>query len=152
MVEKWKSPITVAQQAKAKIGHRSMVFCQLCWYKNSMHLCCLLKNDMNAKRSNQSKSALYKQALFSFPSLSFFATAVLYLLVFEFSIVIVNCVKELGPFCLARSQNETILLSIQNICSLDENVQKGNPKTSFAEWRLVKRKAPMGRLALWISN
>ena len=66
-----------------------------------MHLCCLLKNDMNAKRSNQSKSALYKQALFSFPSLSFFATAVLYLLVFEFSIVIVNCVKELGPFCLA---------------------------------------------------
>ena len=66
-----------------------------------MHLCCLLKNDMNAKRSNQSKSALYKQALFSFSSLSFFATAVLYLLVFEFSIVIVNCVKELGPFCLA---------------------------------------------------
>ena len=33
-----------------------------------------------------------------FPSLSFFATAVLYLLVFEFLIIIVNCVKELGPF------------------------------------------------------
>ena len=47
-----------AQQAKAKIGHRSMVFCQLCWYLNNMHLCCLLKNDMNAKRSNQRKSAL----------------------------------------------------------------------------------------------
>ena len=72
-----------------------------------MHLCCLLKNDMNAKRSNQSKSALYKQALFSFPSLSFFATAVLYLLVFEFSIVIVNCVKELGPFCLACQPAES---------------------------------------------
>ena len=34
------------------------------------------------------------------PSLSFLATAVLYLLVFEFLIIIVNCVKELGPFCL----------------------------------------------------
>ena len=34
---------------------------------------------------------------FLFP-LSFFAAAVLYLLVFEFSIVIVNRVKELGPF------------------------------------------------------
>ena len=76
-----------------------------------MHLCCLLKNDMNAKRSNQRKSALYKQALFSFPSLSFFATAVLYLLVFEFSIVIVNCVKELCPFCQLCPPHNALLAS-----------------------------------------
>ena len=44
------------------------------------------------------QSALYKQALFSFPSLSFFATAELYLFMFEFSIVTVNHVKELGLF------------------------------------------------------
>ena len=50
------------------------------------------------KKKLAKQSALYKQALFSFPSLSFFATAVLFLLVFEFSIVIVNRVKELGPF------------------------------------------------------
>ena len=29
------------QQAKAKITHRSMTFCQLCWYLNSMQLCSL---------------------------------------------------------------------------------------------------------------
>ena len=77
-----------------------------------MHLCCLLKNDMNAKRSNQRKSALYKQALFSFPSLSFFATAVLYLLMFEFSIVIVNRVKELGRFCLMWMRRMKVVLAI----------------------------------------
>ena len=98
-----------------------------------MHLCCLLKNDMNAKRSNQSKSALYKQALFSFPSLPFFATAVLYLLVFEFSIVIVNCVKELGPFCLACLTHFYQLLFIANgkketnTCILEKGVRIGGP-------------------------
>ena len=49
------------------------------------------------KRSYQSKvpSIQFKHCFFP---LSFFSTAVLYLLMFESSIVIVNSVKELGPF------------------------------------------------------
>ena len=49
------------------------------------------------KRSYQSKvpSIQFKHCFFP---LSFFSTAVLYLLMFESSIVIVNPVKELGPF------------------------------------------------------
>ena len=70
-----------------------------------MHIYCLLTKYEKPKRSKQSKSALYKQALFSFPSLSFFATAVLYLLVFEFLIVIVNHVKGIGPFIDLWSQH-----------------------------------------------
>ena len=52
----------------------------------------------NKKQPKQ--SALYKQALFCFFFPFCYITAVLYLLMFDFSIFIVNCVKELGPFCL----------------------------------------------------
>ena len=44
-----------------------------------VHLCYLLKHEMKEKRSNQSKvPSINKQALFSFPSLSFFATSCIY--------------------------------------------------------------------------
>ena len=64
---------------------------------------------MKAKRSKpKQSSALYKKALVSFPSLSFSATALLYLLVFEFSIVTVNRVKELGPFIQACQPDKIV--------------------------------------------
>ena len=63
---------------------------------------------MKVKRSNQNRVPSINKHLFSFPSLTFFSTAVLYFLVFEFSMVIVNCVKELGPFCLACRRRRTL--------------------------------------------
>ena len=54
-------------------------------------------DDINVAKIHYLFIYLYYKALFCFPSL-LFHPAVLYLLMFEFSIVIVNHVKGLGPF------------------------------------------------------
>ena len=59
-----------------------------------LHLCCLLKYE--GKKKYQSKVPSRNKLCFLFPLSPF--SPVLYLLVFEFSIVIVNHVKGLGPF------------------------------------------------------
>ena len=59
-----------------------------------LHLCCLLKYE--GKKKYQSKVPSINKLCFLFPLSPFLP--VLYLLVFEFSIVIVNHVKGLGPF------------------------------------------------------
>ena len=59
-----------------------------------LHLCCLLKYE--GKKKYQSKVPSINKLCFLFPLSPF--SPVLYLLVFEFSIVIVNHVKGLGPF------------------------------------------------------
>ena len=65
----------------------------LFWISNCIYAACL---SMKAKRSNQSKAPSTNKHCFLFALSPF--SPVLYLLVFEFSIVIVNHVKELGPF------------------------------------------------------
>ena len=65
----------------------------LFWISNCIYAACL---SMKAKRSNQSKAPSTNKHCFLFPLSP--SLSVLYLLVFEFSIVIVNHVKELGPF------------------------------------------------------
>ena len=57
----------------------------LFWMKK-VHLWCLLKHKMKAKRSNQSKVPSINKHCFLFPLSSFFATAELYLLGCLFSI------------------------------------------------------------------
>ena len=59
-----------------------------------LHLCCLLKYE--GKKKYQSKVPSINKLCFLFPLSPF--SPVLYLLVFEFSIVIVNHVKGLGLF------------------------------------------------------
>ena len=59
-----------------------------------LHLCCLLKYE--GKKKYQSKVPSINKLCFLFPLSPF--SPMLYLLVFEFSIVIVNHVKGLGPF------------------------------------------------------
>ena len=61
-----------------------------------LHLCCLLKYE--GKKKYQSKVPSINKLCFLFPLSPF--SPMLYLLVFEFSIVTVNNVKELGRFCL----------------------------------------------------
>ena len=63
-----------------------MPFWTLFVLDKQVHLCCLLKHKMKAKRSNQSKVPSINKHCFLFPLSSFFATVELYLLGCLFSI------------------------------------------------------------------
>ena len=92
------NPNSTHARQKRRCSNDPCLFEPYLFWINKVHLWCLLKHEINAKRSNQSKVPSINKHCFLFPLSFYFSTAVLYLLMFEFSIVIVNHVKKLGPF------------------------------------------------------
>ena len=95
---------------KSRRYNMRCVFSTVYFWTFSLFMLLAWERKGSLNEATKAKCPLYYKALFCFPSL-LFHPAVLYLLMFEFSIVIVNHVKELGPFidlCLDPTWNVSL--------------------------------------------